>query len=217
MSQIDLSDAAANALLDALPSLNNGTAVGRTGTAPGIGASESGTLLFTLTLAATAFAAASSRERVMNAISAALAVAVGTLGYVRFKTSGGVAVFELKGGGSWVCTFSSSSGLLVTTNVAHSISDGTAVEVYAEDGGTLPSNLAPNTTYYTRDGSGSTLKLAATAGGAAISYVDAGSGTLRLKLAATGFALQSSDGSVAAGVPVGVSAASIRIPNVTVG
>lgn len=215
MSLLDLSDAAVHAMLDALPSMNAGSLVVRTGSAPGIGNAESGTLLATLTLNATAFAAASSRQRLANAIADAVAAASGTAGYARLKTSGGTAVAEIKAGGSWIVTFSSSTGLLGTTNVAHSLADDTAVEVFAEGAGTLPTGLAANTTYYVRSASGSTLKFALTAGGAAIAYTDAGSGTLRLKLAATGVALQSADGSVAAGITVGVSSVALRIPNQT--
>ncbi len=215
MSLIDLSDAAANAMLDALPSMNSGVLEIRTGSAPGIGNAATGTLLASLTLNATAFAAASSRARVANAIADVTAAAAGTAGHGRVKTSGGTAVFEIKAGGSFIFTASSSSGLLLTTNVAHSLADDTAVEVYAEGAGTLPSNLAANTTYYVRSASGSTLKLATSAGGGAISYVDAGSGTLRLKLASVGLALQSSDGSVGAGITVGVSSLVVRLPNQT--
>jgi len=215
MAVLDLSDAAVHAMLDALPSMNSGTLVLRTGSAPGIGSAESGTLIATLTLNSTAFAAASSRKRVANSIADVTSVASGTPGYGRFKTSGGTAVADIKAGGSWVITFSSSSGLLGTTNVAHSLVDDTAVEVFAEGAGTLPTGLSANTTYYVRSASGSTLKFATTAGGSAIAYTDAGSGTLRLKLATTGIALQSADGSVAAGITVGVASAEIRIPNQT--
>lgn len=215
MALIDLSDAAVNAMLDALPSMNSGTLEIRTGSVPGIGNAASGTLLATLTLNATAFAAASSRSRSANSIADVTAAALGTAGYGRVKTSGGTAVFDIKAGGSWIFTASSSSGLLLTTNVAHSLADDTAVEVYAEGAGTLPTGLSANTTYYVRSASGSTLKLSTSAGGSAIAYTDAGSGTLRLKLATTGLALQSSDGSVAAGITVGVSSLVLRIPNQT--
>lgn len=215
MSLIDLSDAAANAMLDALPSMNSGTLKIRTGSAPGIGNSATGTLLATLTLNATAFGAASSRARTANSISDVVAAASGTAGYGRVETSGGTAVFEIAAGGSWIVTFSSSSGLLGTTNVAHGLADDTTVEVFAEGAGTLPTNLSANTTYYVRSASGSTLKFATSAGGSPIAYTDAGSGTLRLKLAATGLALQSADGSVAAGITVGVASLVLRLPNQT--
>lgn len=44
-------------------------------------------------------------------------------------------------------------------------------------GGALPAGLATNTTYYVRDVSGNTFKLAATAGGTAIDVTDAGTGS----------------------------------------
>lgn len=215
MALLDLSDAAVHAMLDALPSMNSGSLELRTGSAPGIGNAATGTLIATLTLNATAFAAASSRKRVANSIADVISVASGSPGYGRLKTSGGTAVADIKAGGSWIFTASSSSGLLLTTNVAHSLADDTAVEVFAEGAGTLPTGLAANTTYYVRSASGSTLKLATSAGGSAIAYTDDGSGTLRLKLATTGIALQSADGSVAAGITVGVASAEIRIPNQT--
>lgn len=217
MSQMDISDTFANAALDAMPSLNSGIIRGYTGSSPGIGSAATGTLLFTLAFNATAFAAASSRQRVANAIADAAAAADGTLGYVRILTSGAAAVADIKGGGSWITTFSSSTGLLGTTNVAHGLSNGDAVEVFAEGAGVLPTGLAANTTYYVLSASGSTLKFESSLGGGAIAYTDAGSGTLRLKRAEVGFALQSATGGVLAGIGVGVSQMAVRIPNVDVG
>jgi len=54
--------------------------------------------------------------------------------------------------------------------------DGEAV-VLSNSGGTLPGGLATLTTYYVRDVSGSTCKLAASSGGAAIDITDTGTGT----------------------------------------
>ena len=215
MSLLDLADTEANAMLDALTSLDGGTLELRTGSAPGIGSADAGTLLATLTFNATAFAAASSRARVANAIADVVSVASGTVGHARAKTSGGTKKWDIKAGGSWLVTFSSSTGLLGTTNVAHGLSDDTPVEVFAEGAGTLPTGLSANTTYYVRSASGSTLKFATTAGGSAIAYTDAGSGSLRLKLASVGVAVQSADGSIAAGITVGVASCTLRIPNQT--
>ena len=53
--------------------------------------------------------------------------------------------------------------------------DGDIVRL-SNSGGALPAGLAANTDYYVRDVSGQTLKLAATADGAAIDITDAGSG-----------------------------------------
>ena len=67
------------------------------------------------------------------------------------------------------------SGDTMTVNEAV-FSDGDEVRLIT-DQGDLPDELAESTTYYVRDVSGSTLKLAATAGGAAITTTDAGTGT----------------------------------------
>lgn len=56
------------------------------------------------------------------------------------------------------------------------LADGTAVQL-ANSGGGLPGGLSERTTYYVRDASGSSFKLAATSGGAAIDITSAGSGT----------------------------------------
>lgn len=56
------------------------------------------------------------------------------------------------------------------------IPDGTRV-VFQNTGGALPPELVAGTSYFTRDGTLSTFKLAATAGGAAINLSTAGSGT----------------------------------------
>lgn len=212
----DTSDDNVHAMLDAMVSLNGGKARIYTGSAPGIANAATGTLLAELILNATAFAAASARQRLANAIADVTALAGGVAGYMRLLTSGNVAKWEMRAGGSWIFTASSSSGLLLTTNVAHALANATAVQVYAEGAGVLPTGLAANTDYYVLNSSGTTLKLEATLGGGAIAYTDAGSGVLRLKLANVAAAMQSSDGSIAAGTTVGVSQIALRMPNVSV-
>lgn len=54
--------------------------------------------------------------------------------------------------------------------------DDTAVYVYYAPGGAVPDPLAVNTQYYIRDSTGTTFKLAATAGGAAIDITNDGTG-----------------------------------------
>lgn len=66
---------------------------------------------------------------------------------------------------------------VLTTSAAHGWANGTAVEVDTTFTGVLPAPLAVGATYYARDVSGSTLKLAATLGGAAIDITTAGTGT----------------------------------------
>jgi len=64
------------------------------------------------------------------------------------------------------------SGSTITVSDAV-FADGDTVRL-TNDQGDLPAGLADSTTYYVRDVSGSTLKLAATSGGAAITTTDAG-------------------------------------------
>lgn len=74
-----------------------------------------------------------------------------------------------------IFTASSSSGLLITDNT-HGLLDGNIVQV-ANSGGALPGNLSASTNYHVRDKTTNTFKLATSAGGAAIAYSSAGSGT----------------------------------------
>ena len=203
---------AANAGLDAMGVLvDGGTLRLLTGAGPDIEAAETGTTISTHTLPNPAFAAASSKRITLNAVASVTAVASGSPLYARLKTSGGAQRFQLTVGGSWVTTFAN-AGDLLTTNVAHGLAADTAVEVFAEAGGVLPTGLAAETTYYARTPAGSTLQLAATPGGAAINFTTDGSGVLRLKLASTEVALASANGNIDAGTTVAIASVSIRIP-----
>lgn len=73
-------------------------------------------------------------------------------------------------------TFTADAGtdLLTLTTIAE-VSDGDRVLLTTTD--TLPDPLATGTEYYVRDLSGSTIKLATSAGGTAIDLTDAGTGT----------------------------------------
>ena len=73
-------------------------------------------------------------------------------------------------------TASNSSGLLITS-AAHGLSDADIVQVSTL--GKLPTGLAVLTDYHVRDKTTDTFKLAAGAGGNAIAWTDAGSGTHR--------------------------------------
>jgi len=73
-------------------------------------------------------------------------------------------------------TASSSSGLLLTWAGGTALADNTAVTV-ANSGGALPTGLAVDTAYYVINSTATTFKLALTAGGAAIAFTDAGTGT----------------------------------------
>lgn len=58
------------------------------------------------------------------------------------------------------------------TAPGHGLTDGATVTVFPGLGATVPTGLSAGTVYYVRDVSGSTLKLAATSGGAAIDLGD---------------------------------------------
>jgi hypothetical protein len=92
-----LSDAAANAAAAAVTALcNGGTIQVRSGAQPAnANAAASGTLLVTLTFAATAYGAPAAGVATANAIGAANAVATGTAAWFRaFKSDGTTAVYD---------------------------------------------------------------------------------------------------------------------------
>jgi hypothetical protein len=92
-----LSDAAANAAAAAVTALcNGGTIQVRSGAQPAnANAVATGTLLVTLTFAATAYGAPAAGVATANAIGAANAVATGTAAWFRaLKSDGTTAVFD---------------------------------------------------------------------------------------------------------------------------
>lgn len=72
--------------------------------------------------------------------------------------------------------FTAAPSTNVLTLQGRAYTAGDAVQVW-NSGGALPGGLAERTTYYVRDVSGSTLKLASSSGGTAIDLTDAGTGT----------------------------------------
>jgi hypothetical protein len=97
--------------------LNSGTIECRTGAQPATTAdTATGTLLGTLTFGNPAFATTATRAITANAITQdSSADANGTIGYVRCKTSGGVAQADMSVGvGSGECQFNS---LVATTGL----------------------------------------------------------------------------------------------------
>lgn len=90
-----LSDGASNAAVNAMTArCNSGTIQIRSGAQPANGNSSlTGTLLATINLGSTAFAAASAGSAALNATSATTAVATGTAGYFAFMNSGGTVEF----------------------------------------------------------------------------------------------------------------------------
>lgn len=93
---IKTSTASRNAKVDAHTALlNGGTRELRTGAPPANpAAGATGTLVATLAYSATAYGAASGGTASSNAIADATAVASGTVGYYRDKSSGGAAVCD---------------------------------------------------------------------------------------------------------------------------
>ena len=79
----------------------------------------------------------------------------------------------------WATAFTAADGTDVITAAGHVLTDGDTVELSLSgaEGDVLPTGLAADTTYYARDVSGDTLKLAATSGGAAIDITGVGTGT----------------------------------------
>lgn len=72
-------------------------------------------------------------------------------------------------------TFTADDATDVISAAGHPYSNGDTVWVSSD--GTLPAGLSPETTYYVRDSTSGTLKLATTSGGAAIDITDSGTGT----------------------------------------
>lgn len=96
-SNFKISTAGRNAMADALAALvNSGTIQLRTGSPPtNVSDADSGTLLATLTFAASAFSAAASGAATSNGITADLSADNnGDAGHFRAKDSGGNVVFQ---------------------------------------------------------------------------------------------------------------------------
>lgn len=77
-------------------------------------------------------------------------------------------------------TFTANAGTDVLTEVGTVLANGNSVQV-SNSGGALPAPLVAGTTYFVRDKTGDTFKLAATSGGAAIDITTNGTGTNSIK------------------------------------
>jgi hypothetical protein len=77
------------------------------------------------------------------------------------------------------CTVTHASDTVNKT--AHGLSNGTAVRISST--GTVPGGLSASTTYYVRDASANSFKLATTVSGAVVNITNAGSGTIKYRLA----------------------------------
>lgn len=204
-----------NEALDALlANVDGGLLRIYTGSAPSLPTdSATGTMLAELTLSNPAFAAASGGVAVANAVTSEdAAPASGTAGYARLTKSGGTGVIDLLAGGSLRTATSDVSGnLTFTTTVAHGFSNDDTVHMFVEAGGTLPTGIVDNATYYVRNSSSTTFELSTSAGGSSIAYTDAGTNYFRVKSSLTECALASADASIAAGVQVSVASMTFRM------
>ncbi len=63
----------------------------------------------------------------------------------------------------------------IITSAGHNLSDGDTI--YVSSGGTLPAGLSASTTYFVRDRTADTFKVALSSGGSAVDITDTGSGT----------------------------------------
>lgn len=97
--------------------------------------------------------------------------------YVASAAAGGIAPIADLPQAS--VTVTADAGTDVLTATSHGLVDGDACQFTTTT--TLPDPLATATTYYVRDATTHTLKVAATSGGAAIDITDAGTGTHTLK------------------------------------
>lgn len=73
--------------------------------------------------------------------------------------------------------FTADASTDVITSNSHGLSDTNQIAVQTGPGGTLPGGLSQSTTYFVRDATANTFKLALTSGGTAINITSAGSGT----------------------------------------
>lgn len=149
----------------------------------GTGASESG-ISGEPAIATNAYARKSMTNQVAT-YAAAAAGAKSNAALIQFAAASGGAwagvlthmAILSAGGVSATVTASSSSGLLLTTGSAHNLAVGDIVR-FGNSGGALPVGLAANTDYYVEAiPLSTTFRVSTTAGGAAIAYTDAGSGT----------------------------------------
>jgi hypothetical protein len=77
-------------------------------------------------------------------------------------------------------TFTAAASTDAFTAAAHGLVDGTPVKFAASAGVALPAGIVAGTTYYTRDGTTNTFKVAATLGGTAIDLTADGGGVVQV-------------------------------------
>lgn len=99
------------------------------------------------------------------------------------SSGGNLLVWSPLTGTSYAYTALASSD--VFTAPGSSYSDTNTVRLLFDLGGTTPSGVSIGTTYYIRDSSGTTFKLAASSGGSAIDITTDGSGRIALLTAKT--------------------------------
>lgn len=74
-------------------------------------------------------------------------------------------------------SFTADAGTDVITSNGHGLSDGNQISLATGPGGTLPAGLNDTTTYFVRDSTTNTFKVALTNGGTAVNITSAGTGT----------------------------------------
>jgi hypothetical protein len=94
-------------------------------------------------------------------------------------SSGGTFYGMAPAGSGAPLVFTAAAAGDLLTVPGHAFTDTQTVVAFPAPGATLPTGLVAGTVYFVRDTSGSTLKLAATSGGAAIDITGNGSGLIQ--------------------------------------
>ena len=110
------------------------------------------------------FAVASGGVRLLSA-PVTFTLAAATIRWVVFRDASGVPLFAAPNGGFTPRNFMSTSGTDLVYAAGHGWSDGTTIVFF---NGTPPAPLVEGTTYYVRDATTDSFKVAATVGGAPI-------------------------------------------------
>ncbi|MFA5989689.1 MAG: hypothetical protein WC803_08800 [Sphingomonas sp.] len=123
---------------------------------------------------ATGYNAAAAGETALSAAQLFDVPAAATVAWVGAwgALSGGTFYGYAPNGSTGVAEFTADAATDVITSPAHGFSDTQTIVFY---GGTPPAGLTEGTTYFVRDATADTFKVAATSGGVAINLTSAGS------------------------------------------
>ena len=192
-------DTAANAALAGLTAVVNGGKIA--------GYTAGDVKLWEATLANPAFLTPASRQTAADTIAAVFATggtpAVACTYAILTASDGTTERIRVTVGGS--AMISSRASNTLTLNDASQLSVNDPVIGFMDGAGALPTGMTAGTTYYVLTKSGADITLSATVGGSVLVLSGDGSGTRRIKAAATELALSSADGSVTTGNQVTVS------------